>query len=135
MVHRNANKLLELVNQLLDISKLESGNMRLRTTPQNIIPLLKALVQSFTSYAERKRISLKFNSSEDEIIVYVDKEKIEKIITNVLSNAFKFTPEGGRIEVAIKCQAELVSASLLHSKIPKQVRNDRYQFVEIKIIH
>ena len=99
MVYRNANKLLELVNQLLEISKLESGNMKLRTSPQNIITLLKALVLSFTSYAERKKITLKFNSSEDEIIAYIDKEKIEKIIANVLSNAFKFTPDGGRIEV------------------------------------
>jgi signal transduction histidine kinase/ligand-binding sensor domain-containing protein/DNA-binding response OmpR family regulator len=101
MVHRNANKLLGLVNQLLDISKLESGNMKLLTIPQNIIPFLKALVLSFTSYAERKRITLKLNSTEDEIIVYVDKDKIEKIITNILSNAFKFTPEGGRIEVTV----------------------------------
>ena len=102
IVHKNANRLLGLVNQLLDISKLESGNMKLRTVPQNIIPLLKALTLSFTSYAERKRIILKFNSAEDEIIAYIDKDKIEKIITNVLSNAFKFTPEGGRIEVTIK---------------------------------
>jgi signal transduction histidine kinase/ligand-binding sensor domain-containing protein/DNA-binding response OmpR family regulator len=101
MVHRNANKLLELVNQLLDISKLESGNMKLQTIPQNIIPFLKALLLSFTSYAERKRITLKFNSEEDEIIVYLDRDKVEKIITNILSNAFKFTPDGGRIEVTL----------------------------------
>jgi len=102
VVHKNANRLLGLVNQLLDISKLESGNMKLQTVPKNIIPLLKALTLSFTSYAERKRIILKFGSAEDEIIAYIDKDKIEKIITNVLSNAFKFTPEGGRIEVTVK---------------------------------
>ena len=102
VVHKNANRLLSLVNQLLDISKLESGNMKLQTIPQNIIPLLKALVLSFTSYAERKRITLKFNSFEDKIIVFIDKDKIEKIITNLLSNAFKFTPEGGRIEVTVQ---------------------------------
>ena len=101
VVHKNANRLLGLVNQLLDISKLESGNMKLQTIPQNIIPLLKALLQSFCSYAERKKITLSFNSSENEIIAYIDKDKIEKIITNVLSNAFKFTPEGGRIEVTL----------------------------------
>jgi DNA-binding response OmpR family regulator/nitrogen-specific signal transduction histidine kinase len=101
VVHKSANRLLELVNQLLDISKLESGNMKLQAAPQNIIPLLKALVMSFTSYAERKRINLKFNSVEEELIVYIDKDKFEKIITNILSNAFKFTPEGGRIEVSI----------------------------------
>jgi len=131
VVHRNANRLLGLVNQLLDISKLESGNMKLQAAPQNIIPLLKALVLSFTSYAERKKITIKFNSIEDEIIAYIDNDKIEKIIINLLSNAFKFTPEGGRVEVTINCQAELVSASSVQHKIPKRVRDDN--FVEISI--
>jgi len=102
VVHKSANRLLGLVNQLLDISKLESGNMKLQTIPQNIIPLLKALTLSFTSYAERKRINLIFNSVEEEIIVYIDKDKIEKIFANILSNAFKFTPEGGRIEITVQ---------------------------------
>ena len=110
VVHKNANNLLGLVNQLLDISKLESGNMKLQVGPYNIIPLLKALLQSFCSYAERKRINLKFNSTVDEITVYVDKEKIEKIITNILSNSFKFTPEGGEIEVAVKSNSHSLQA-------------------------
>ena len=102
IVHKNARKLLGLVNQLLDISKLESGSMKLRAVPQNVIPLLKGLVLSFASYAERKRITLKFTSAEDEIRAYVEKRKVEKVITNILSNALKFTPEGGKIEVAVK---------------------------------
>jgi signal transduction histidine kinase/DNA-binding response OmpR family regulator/ligand-binding sensor domain-containing protein len=109
VVHKSANRLLGLVNQLLDISKLESGNMKLQTVPQNIIPLVKALVLSFTSYAERKRITLKFNSEEDEIIVYLDRDKVEKIITNILSNAFKFTPEGGQIEVNVNREDKYVN--------------------------
>jgi signal transduction histidine kinase/ligand-binding sensor domain-containing protein/AraC-like DNA-binding protein len=133
VIKRNANRLHGLVNQLLDLSKLESGNMTLRTSPQNIIPLLKGLVLSFASFAERKRIKLKFNSKEEEIVAYIDKDKIEKIVTNLLSNAFKFTPEGGRVEVVINCQAELVSASSVNHKIPKQVRNDKNGFVEISI--
>ena len=143
VVHKNANRLLGLVNQLLDISKLESGNMKLQTSPENIVQLLKALVLSFTSYAERKRITLKFNSSENEIIAYIDKDKIEKIITNVLSNAFKFTPAGGRIEVILTRSLPL-SASQSHSvptpsgsespdgiKKLKQVQLDNY--VEISV--
>jgi signal transduction histidine kinase/ligand-binding sensor domain-containing protein/DNA-binding response OmpR family regulator len=129
MIHRNARKLLGLVNQLLDISKLESGNMKLQTNPENIVSLLKALFLSFTSYAERKRITLKFNSVEDEIIVYLDKEKFEKIITNILSNAFKFTASGGRIEVTLTRHPEtalpagrLVSITIIDTGIgiPKE---------------
>ncbi len=140
LIHRNARKLLELVNQLLDISKLESGNMKLQTNPQNIVSLLKTLVLSFTSYAERKRITLKFNPVENEIIVYLDKDKIEKIITNILSNAFKFTAVGGRIEVAVIRHPEpvlpsgrLVSGSPSESKKLKQVQLDNQEFVEILI--
>ncbi len=137
MIHRNARKLLGLVNQLLDISKLESGNMKLQTAPENIVSLLKALVLSFTSYAERKRITLKFNSVENEIIVYLDKEKFEKIITNILSNAFKFTAIGGRIEV--NCHPEFISGSAAISestndiKKLKQVQLDSQKFVKITI--
>jgi signal transduction histidine kinase/ligand-binding sensor domain-containing protein/DNA-binding response OmpR family regulator len=101
LVQRNANRLLGLVNQLLDISKIESGNMKLQTAPINVIPYLKALVLSFTSYAERKRISLNFVSDVNEIIVYVDKDKFEKIINNILSNAFKFTPDDGAIKIIV----------------------------------
>jgi signal transduction histidine kinase/ligand-binding sensor domain-containing protein/DNA-binding response OmpR family regulator len=149
VVHKNARSLLGLVNQLLDISKIESGNMKLQTTPQNIIPLLKALFQSFCSYAERKKINLEFSSTAEEIIAYIDKEKMEKIITNILSNALKFTPEGGKISVAIReFQAEsalpedrLVSASPVQTKIPKQGHlpdgkdqdEDTRNFVEISI--
>jgi signal transduction histidine kinase/DNA-binding response OmpR family regulator len=126
VVHRNANKLLGLVNQLLDISKLESGTMKLQTVSQSIVPLLRTLVLSFTSYAERKRIALTFHSTEDEIVAYVDNDKIEKIVTNVLSNAFKFTPEGGSIEVAVTKDDNYVNVRISdtgigipNDKIPK----------------
>jgi len=109
VVHKNATRLLKLVNQLLDISKLESGAMKLQAIHQNIVPLVKALTLSFTSYAERKRITLTFNSGEDQIFAYIETDKIEKIITNILSNAFKFTPEGGRIEVDVTEDSRLDS--------------------------
>ena len=102
VIRRNAKRLNGLVDQLLDLSKIESGKMTLQTSPINLIPFLKGLVLSFVSFAERKRITLKFNSDEEEIVVYVDKDKIEKIITNLLSNAFKFTPKSGRIEFSVK---------------------------------
>jgi len=112
VVHKNANRLLGLVNQLLDISKLESGSMKLRAVLQDFIPLLKALALSFASYAERKRITLTFNSTDDEILTYIDREKIEKIITNILSNAFKFTPEGGRIDVGVTKDEDCVNVRI-----------------------
>ncbi|MBC8184383.1 response regulator [candidate division KSB1 bacterium] len=111
MMERNSRRLLRLINQLLDISKLESGRMPLQVRPENIVKLLKYLVHSFDSLAERKRITLRFQapvrsteSYEPALIVYIDRDKFDKILTNLLSNAFKQTPEGGGISVAVSSQ-------------------------------
>jgi signal transduction histidine kinase/ligand-binding sensor domain-containing protein/DNA-binding response OmpR family regulator len=102
IIKRNAGRLYSLVNQLLDISKLEAGKMKLEATEQNIIQLLKGYVLSFSSLAERKKIKLNFKTVEENLNVFVDKDKLEKIISNLLSNAFKFTPEGGEIMVSVE---------------------------------
>ena len=105
-IHRNAHRLLHLVNQLLDLSKLDAGRMALQVCPTDLVSHLKALVYSFLSLAERKRITLLFDPHEDALIVYVDRDKVEKIITNLLSNAFKFTEDGGEIVVSIARRAD-----------------------------
>ncbi|UCH64928.1 MAG: hypothetical protein JSW63_09965, partial [Ignavibacterium sp.] len=102
IIKRNASRLYSLVNQLLDLSKLESGKMKLEVSEQDIIPQLKGIFLSFTSFAERKKITLKFNTIEENLKVYIDRDKVEKIINNLLSNAFKFTPEGGKIDFIIE---------------------------------
>jgi signal transduction histidine kinase/ligand-binding sensor domain-containing protein/DNA-binding response OmpR family regulator len=111
IVRRNADRLCGLVNQLLDLSKLEAGKMTLKTCEEDIVPFLKGLVRSFASLAERKKITLKINSEQDEIFAYIDVDIVEKIVINILSNAFKFTEEGKRIEVNIRIRegnAEIV---------------------------
>ena len=102
LIHRNAKKLNKLVDELLDIAKIETGEMKLRASPFNLVALIKEIALSFYSLAERKKITFNLISEFDEIIVYVDKEKLDKILNNVLSNAFKFTPENGKISVTIK---------------------------------
>jgi len=102
IIKRNATRLYGLVNQLLDLSKLEAGKMKLEASEQNIMPLLKGFVLSFSSLAERKRITLKFNTIEENLNLYFDKDKVEKIVNNLLSNAFKFTPEGGKIDFTVE---------------------------------
>ncbi|MFC2092746.1 ATP-binding protein [Bacteroidota bacterium] len=102
IAHKSANRLHGLVNQLLDLSKLEAGSMKLRTYKENIIPILKGLVLSFASLTERKNITLNFKSQEEVLVVFTDRDKVEKIVTNILSNAFKFTDEGGRIDVNVR---------------------------------
>ncbi len=99
LVLRNASRLERLVNQLLDLSRLEAGKMYLQVEQIDIIALLRKIVLAFTSLAERKRIDLKYKSTSKSLLVYIDRDKIEKIINNLLSNAFKFTPERGKIIV------------------------------------
>ena len=101
LVIKNTRRLLNLVNQLLDLSKLEAGRLKLQVTRQNIVPLLSGLVQSFESLARRKNIEYVFNKPENDIELYIDTEKFEKIIINLYANAFKFTPDEGKITVNV----------------------------------
>ncbi|MEP6947698.1 MAG: two-component regulator propeller domain-containing protein [Ginsengibacter sp.] len=99
LIHRNARRLLNLVNQLLDFRKLEERELRLNKKPGDIISFVKEITQSFSDLAENKKISFSFHSSQDIIFTDFDHDKIERILFNLLSNAFKFTPGGGKINV------------------------------------
>jgi signal transduction histidine kinase/DNA-binding response OmpR family regulator/streptogramin lyase len=102
LMQRNAQRLQNLINQLLSISRLESGKMKLRAREENIITLVRQYFQSFESYAKQKNIELNFEADKEEIKLYVDKEKMENILYNLLSNAFKFTPAGRQITVSVR---------------------------------
>lgn len=106
MILRNGRRLLRLINQLLDLARLEAGRMSLQTRPANIVSFLKGLVFSFASAAERKHIALGITSEEENIVVYFDRDKLEKIISNLLSNALKFTPEGGEVSVQLSVSSK-----------------------------
>ncbi len=101
LIKGNANRLLNLINQLLDLSRLEAKKLKLHASPGNIVQFIKGLVREFDQIAEQRDISLKLILEKDSIIAYFDKEKMERIITNVMSNAIKFTPQSGRITVNI----------------------------------
>jgi signal transduction histidine kinase/ligand-binding sensor domain-containing protein/DNA-binding response OmpR family regulator len=114
MAFRNAKQLLRLINQLLDLSKIEAGRMTLNAAPGNVVPLLRSLTASFESLATQKNLDLRFECAHDSIVVNFESEKIEKIIYNLLSNAMKFTPEGGKVSVQLsvtsRSEAEIPAA-------------------------
>ena len=112
MILRNSDRLLSLINQILDLSKLESGRMVLRASQTDIIQYLKGIVQSFASLAERKKVTLKFSINEKSIMGFADRDKLEKIVTNLLSNAFKFTAEGGTIKVNLSLRGDSGSEAM-----------------------
>ncbi|MBP1656683.1 MAG: ATP-binding region ATPase domain protein [Bacteroidetes bacterium] len=102
---RNAKRLLRLVNQLLDLSKLEAGALKLRASRMNIVPLARAIALSFETSDGSRGIALNVEAEEEFIEVFCDKEMLEKILGNLLSNAFKFTPKGGSVTCAVRRNA------------------------------
>lgn len=102
VANRNAKRLLDLINQLLDLSKLEAGSMELNAGQHNIASFLKSLFYSFESLAEQQKITLKFESECENIPVLFDQDKMEKIFYNLISNAFKFVSSNGEISVSLK---------------------------------
>ncbi len=99
MMQRNTLRLQELIDQLLDLSKLESGNMKLQVAKGDVVKFVRAMVFSFESLAERQQIDFQTTFPETGQVAFFDKDKLEKIIVNLLSNAFKYTPKGGQISV------------------------------------
>jgi len=98
---QNANRLLTLITQLLDLSKLESGKMKMNNEQHNIVSFLKSLLYSFETLAESKEIRLLFKSDSDWLPVVFDSEKMERVFLNLITNAFKFTPAGGEIGIEV----------------------------------
>lgn len=101
LVKRNTSRLLDLVNQLLDLSKLEVGKMELNLKAGSLAEFLRVLVASFDSLAENKSINFSKSIVVSEKRMAYDQDKLEKIITNILFNAFKFTPHHGTVTLSI----------------------------------
>jgi len=106
LIRRNAGRLLNLVNQLLDFRKMEEQELKLVVTPGELVSFVRDVVQSFSDLSGRKHIRLDFTSNIQRFDVPFDHDKIERILFNLLSNAFKFTLEEGSISVLMKAAAE-----------------------------
>lgn len=129
IIKRNAKRLLQLVNQLLDLSRIEAGKLKLQVSKGNIVSFVRGLTMSFESLAERKDIKLKVTAERNDIELYFDRDKMAKILTNLLSNAFKFTGEGGEVTVMI---SKLVSESQETSEMLKQVQHKELIAITVK---
>lgn len=102
MVRRNARRLLNLVNQLLDFRKLEEQELTLQLSKGEFISFLKEVTDSFRDMSERKNIEFTLKTCIDRLDAYFDRDKMERILFNLLSNAFKFTLSGGHITVDLQ---------------------------------
>ena len=105
MIYRNAQRILRLINQLMDIRKLDKGQMHLKFRETDIVGFINDLMQTFNYQAQKKNITFTFKKElegADSLKVWIDLNNFDKVLMNVLSNAFKYTHEGGNIEVLLK---------------------------------
>ncbi len=101
LMRRNAQRLLNLINQLLELSKFDSGTITLKASPRDIVSFSKGLISSFELLATRKDQGLTFRTTAEEISAYFDATRMEEVLCNLLINAAKFTPAGGTITVSV----------------------------------
>jgi ligand-binding sensor domain-containing protein/signal transduction histidine kinase/DNA-binding response OmpR family regulator len=102
MIRRNARRLLNLVNQLLDFRKMEERELKLQSSKGDFISFVKEVTESFRDMSERKNINFTFESDITKLYALFDHDKMERILFNLLSNAFKFTLAGGAISVVVQ---------------------------------
>jgi putative nucleotidyltransferase with HDIG domain len=107
-IRHNGLKLLKLINNLLDLTKLEEGKMRLKPKSLDFVYFINALLASVKPLTDRKSIKLYFQHPSQALTVTVDPDQFEKVVLNLLSNAIKFTPENGRITVYLDEQPESI---------------------------
>lgn len=101
VINRNIDALMRLINQILDFRKMEQNKMELKLESENIILFTQNILSAFEQIAKDKNILLNFHHKEEKVMLAFDKEKMEKIINNLLSNAFKYTPNNGQVDVSI----------------------------------
>ncbi|NDV59395.1 hybrid sensor histidine kinase/response regulator transcription factor [Bacteroides sp. 519] len=129
IVQRSVNRMLKLVNQLMDFNKLENDTLRLKVRRTDIISELKRLIEVFAVSAANKGIVLKTYGLEDSFLTWLDTDKIEKITSNLITNALKFTPAGGKIEIAF----DVISHNEAVSLFPLTAKDVSMEYVKVSV--
>ena len=106
LMQRNAHRLLRLVNQILDLARLQTGAMTLDRRPADLVPFVRGVVAGFASLAERRGIALGFSATTPMAPVLLDGEQFERVLLNLVGNALKFTPAAGRVDVTVAVSGE-----------------------------
>lgn len=102
LIINNSRRLLRLINELLDFRKLESGSFNIKPAKTCLVPFLKNIIDDFRAEAVKRSIKLDFSPGDEDVEVYIDRDMMDKVFFNILSNAFKFTPKNGNITVTLE---------------------------------
>lgn len=107
MMERSTHQMLQLVNQILDFRKIQNGKMRLHVSAVNLADMLNSICEEFRIFAAENEILFEVVPVDTSIVVWVDAEKFGVVVRNILSNAFKYTPQGGKIKVEVGEESEI----------------------------
>lgn len=134
-IRQNGFRLLKLINNLIDMTKIDSGFYHVEFEVKNIVEVVEDITMSVLEYASARGISIVFDTNEEEVYMPLDSEKLDRIILNLLSNAIKFTPKGGCIYVTLKCLKQSISVSVKDTGIgiPKDKQRSIFErFTQVK---
>jgi len=134
-IKRNSDRLLRLISELLDFRKIESGNVNLQVSENELVTFCHSIFQTYQGLAEIKNIDYSFNSTEEQLFVYYDRSQLEKVFFNILSNAFKYTPDGGKISFIITKENDRVKVEIADTGIgiPAEVQSKIFtNFYQVK---
>lgn len=134
VIESNANHLLQLINRLMDFRKLEHKKYALESAEGNLIKFLREIFLSFSEFAKGNGYEYTFETEAEEILVYYDRPKLEQVFYNLISNAFKYTPAGGKIKVSVTKDEEQVVIDVVDSGpgIPDEYKDKVFErFFEI----
>lgn len=134
MAKRNVERLSGIINDLLDLSKVEAGKMEFRFKKENINPTIEFVKSTFENLAKEKNIKIKSNLINDNPKLYVDSSRIEQILGNLISNAIKFTPENGQIEIQTQIiDGENINENILYDQDFKFLnKTGKYYKISVK---
>lgn len=122
LMQKNANRIVNLMNQLLDIRKIEKGQLRIHCRETDMVSFIQELVSLFGYQAQMRNINLLFEYDKEVMLAWVDRNNFDKVLVNLLSNAFKYTPDNGEIKIC------------LHEKVDERTTGILCHYMEIEVI-
>ncbi len=120
-IRRNAERILGLINQMMDLRKIDKGQMQMHMRETNLVSFINDIYTLFAQQAKNKNVLFHFDCDEERIMAWIDRGNFDKIIINILSNAFKFTPTGGEIRIRLIANEKEATISIFDNgeKIPE----------------
>lgn len=129
VVNRSVTRMLQLVNQMMDFHKLEEDTLRLEVKRQDVVGFLRQVAEFFAVNAHDKEIDFRTHGLEDIFLMWVDLDKVDKILNNLLGNAMKYTPAGGRVDLSL----DVISSQEAQLIFPDKELLPEMQYVKIMV--